>query len=74
MTLRRVVTPALDRLRRAGDLVEHAVDAEAHTQVVGRRLDVDVRGTVAEGLAEDQVDVLDDRRVLDHRVQVGELP
>ena len=64
---------ALDRLRRAGDLVEHAVDAEPDAEVVGARLDVDVRGALLEGLAQDQVDVLDDRGVLDHRVQVGEL-
>ena len=64
---------ALDRLRRAGHLVQHAVDPEADAQVVRRRLDVDVRCPLLQGLAEDQVDVLDDRGVLDDRVQVGEL-
>ena len=64
---------SLDRLRRPGDLMEHAVDAEPDSEIVGARLDVDVRGAFLEGLAEDQVDVLDDRSVLDHRVKIGDL-
>ncbi len=64
---------SLDRLRGPGDLMEHAVDAEPDAEIVGARLDVDVRGAFLEGLAEDQVDVLDDRGVLDHRVKIGDL-
>ena len=73
MTLRRVDHATLDRLRRAGDLVQHAVDAEPDAQVVRGRLDVDVGGPLLQGLAQDQVDVLDDRGVLDDGVKVGEL-
>ena len=40
---------------------------------LGRRLDVDVRRPLLQRLAQDQVDVLDDRRVLDDRVEVGEV-
>ena len=45
--------------------MEHAVDAEPDAQVVLGRLDVDVGRAVADRLRDEQVDELDDRRVLD---------
>ena len=63
----------LDRLGRAHDLVQHAVDAEAHPQVVLGRLEVDVRRAVLDRLRDQQVDVLDDRRVLDDLLDLGEV-
>ena len=63
----------LDRLRRPGDLMEHAVDPEPNTEIIGAWLDVDVRSAFLKGLAQDQVDVLDDRGVFDHRVKIGDL-
>jgi hypothetical protein len=61
---------ALDRLRRAGDVVEHTVDPEPDPQVIGRRFDVDVRSPLLQRLAQDEVDVLDDRGVVDDGVKV----
>ena len=45
-------------------LVQRAVGADAHAHAVGHRLDVHVGRAVAHGLLEDEVDDLDDRRVL----------
>ena len=44
-------------------LGEDAVDAVAHGDAVVVRFDVDVRRALAQGLHEDAVDELDDRRV-----------
>ena len=63
----------LDRLRRAHDLVQHAVDAEPDPQVVLGRLEVDVGGAVLDRLGDEQVDELDDRRVLDDLLDLGEV-
>jgi len=63
--------PALNRLRRTGDVVQHAVDPESgRGEVIGRRFDVDVGGPAPAEPGEDQVDVFDDRRVLDNSMQV----
>ena len=62
----------LDRLAATRiDLVQHAVDAEPHPQVVLGRLEVDVGGAVLDRLRDQQVDVPDDRRVVDDRRQVA---
>ena len=53
--------------------MEDTVDAEANTEVVGAWFYVDVRSALLKRLAEDEVDVLDDRSVLDHRVEVCDL-
>ena len=63
----------LDAARRAHHLVQHAVDAEPDAQVVLGRLDVDVGRAVADGLGDEQVDELDDRRVLDELGDVREI-
>ncbi len=63
----------LDAARRAHHLVEHAVDAEPDAQVGLVRLDVDVARAVADGLVHEQVDELDDRRVLDDLRQPREI-
>ena len=55
------------RAHRTGqrhDLVQRAVGADADAHAVGHRLDVHVGRAVAHGLLEDEVDDLDDRRVL----------
>jgi hypothetical protein len=72
MIFSRLMTPAWIAARRAHDLVQHAVDAEADAQVVLGRLDVDVRRAVLDRLGDEQVDELDDRRVLDDLLDVGE--
>ncbi len=45
---------------RRHHLVEHAVDAVAHLELVLERLEVDVGGLVLDGLHEDEVEELDD--------------
>src|SRR5262249_50968964 len=52
----------LEALGRRDDVVEDAVDAEAHRQVALERLDVDVAGAVLDRLEEERIDQLDDRR------------
>ena len=73
MIFSRLVTPDGDRLGRAHDLVQHAVDPVADPQAVLGRLDVDVAGPVLDGLGDEHVDVLDDRGVLDDLADLGEL-
>ncbi len=73
MILRRLVTPEVIDLRRAHDLVQHAVDAEPDPQVPLGRLDVDVGGAVLDRLGDEQVDELDDRGVLDDLLDAGEV-
>ena len=51
----------LAHLRRDRNFLQHAVDAVAHAQVVGQRLDVDVGGTLAQGLADHLIDEFFDR-------------
>ena len=53
--------------------MEHAVDAEPDAQVLLGRLDVDVGRAVGDGLRDQQVDELDDRRVLDDLADVREV-
>ena len=48
--------------RQRHDVVQDAVDAEADAELLLVRLDVDVRGARLQGLDEDQVGDLDDRR------------
>ena len=45
-------------------LAQHAVDAEAHAHLAALGLEVDVRGALLDGLGDDRVDELDDRRVV----------
>jgi hypothetical protein len=71
--LQRLMTPGLDRAGRAHHLVEHAVDAVADPQVLLARLDVDVGRAVRDRLRDEQVDELDDRRVLGDRLEVVEV-
>jgi len=56
---RRVVAP-----RRLQDVVQQAVDAEAHRHLALEGLDVDVRRAVLDGLEEQRVDQPDDRRLV----------
>ena len=65
------MTPAWIDFGRAHDLVQHAVDAEPDPQVVLGRLDVDVGRAVLHRLGDQQVDELDDRRVLDDLVDAA---
>ena len=58
------------RGRQIEHVVQRAVDAEAHPDPFGLRLDVDVGGPVAQRLGDDLLDDLDDRRVL---VDAGDL-
>src|SRR3989442_1286436 len=51
-------------LARDVGLVEHAVDAVAHAELVVKRIDVNVAGAQLQGFGEDLVDELDDRCVL----------
>ena len=55
------------------DVVERTVDAEPDPQVAVGRLDVDVGGPVGHGLGDEQIDELDDRRVLDDGADVREV-
>src|SRR5205823_11990395 len=65
--------PRLDVLRRPHHLVEHAVDAVADPDVDLGGLDVDVGGPVGNRLADQEVDELDDRRVLGDLLDPGEV-
>ena len=57
----RGVMALVDRLER---FVEHAVDAVLDDHFVVARLDVNVRGAALDGVEDDRVDQLDDRRRL----------
>ena len=70
MTLRRLIRPPWMFLGRRHHLVEHAVDAEPDPHVLLGGLDVDVRGPVADSLGHDRVHELDDRRVLERRLEL----
>ena len=65
--------PGLDVLGRAHHLMEHAVDAVPDPDVALGGLDVDVGGAVLNGLADQEVDELDDRGVLDDLADMGEV-
>ena len=67
------MTPADHALRHGRRLVQHAVDAEAHAHLVAVGLEVDVRGAPLDGLGDDRVDELDDRRVVGRLAQVDDL-
>ena len=54
----------LQRLRRRAGLDEVAIDAVAELELLLEGLDVNIRRLLLERLDEDQVDDLDDRRVL----------
>ena len=64
MTLIRLTSDGPIGPGQRRDLVQRAVGADAHAHGVGHRLDVHVGGAVVHGLLEDDVDDLDDRRVL----------
>ena len=53
-----------------GGLVEHAVDPEADAHVLVAGLEVDVGGAALDGLGDDLVHELDDRRVLARGAEV----
>src|SRR5262249_34500081 len=53
----------LEAVRRRDDVVEDAVDAEAHRQVAFEGLDVNVAGAILHRLEEQRVDQFDDRRL-----------
>ncbi len=59
----------VDDLRDHVHVVQHAVDAQAHQRQVALGLEVDVRGALLEGVAEDVVERLHHRRR--RRVEVG---
>ena len=63
----------LELLRRALRLVQHAVDAVAHDDVLLARLDVDVRGALLGRLEHERVDPADDRRLVVGVEDVDEL-
>ena len=69
MILMREVTRSAQaggkRLRGA----QHAVDAVAHEDRVGRRLEVDVGGARLHGIGDDLVDQADGRRLARHIAQ-----
>ncbi len=64
MILIRLTTRRSDRLGQAHDVVQRAVDAIAHPDPVGARLDVDVGRPVAQALGDDQLNDLDDGRLV----------
>src|SRR5262249_41950773 len=53
----------LEPAGRTVALDEHAVDAVAHPNAIGKRLDVNVAGPGLDGFLNDEVDQLDDRRI-----------
>ena len=57
---------ALHLERRRHHLVEHAVDAVAHAELLLERLDVDIARPLVHRVRDERVDELDDRRVLAH--------
>ena len=59
--------------RHGGRVHEHAVDAEAHAQLVAVGRQVHVGGALLDGLGDDPVDELDDRRVLGGVEQLDDL-
>src|SRR5207302_1397168 len=65
--------PGLNVLRRTHHLVEHTVDAVPHPDIGLGRFDVDVGRPVLHGLADQEVDQLDDRRVLGDLLDAGEV-
>jgi len=58
---------------RLHDLVQHAVDAEADAEHLLVRLHVDVAGALADGVGEERVHQLDDRRLLGGLLQLLEV-
>ena len=65
MILMRLVIASLQLQRRVHHLVEDAVDAVADPVLLLVGLDVDVGGAALDGVGEDDVDQLDDRRLSD---------
>ena len=59
------------RHRDLVDLVQHAVDAEAHDADVAPRLEVDVAGALVEGVLPQPVDDVDDVLVVGVELAVG---
>ena len=58
---------------RLHDFVQYAVDPVANTELPLVRLDVDVRCQLLDGIGQNQVDELDDGRVLGRLLQLGEV-
>ena len=63
----------LEALRWRGYLVQYAVDSIPDLGPSLERLDVNVAGSLLDGLAQDQIDQLDDRGLLGHAFQVADL-
>ena len=63
MILRRLTSAGAMLRRELDGVVQRPVDAESDPELLALRLDVDVRGPVAHGLGDEQVDYLDDRRI-----------
>ena len=59
--------------RHGRGVLEHAVDAEAHAQLAAVGREVDVGRALLDGLGDDPVDELDDRRVVGRLAQVDDL-
>ena len=59
--------------RDGGDVLQDAVDAQAHAHLVAVGGEVNVGGAALDGLGDDLVDELDDRRVLGGLAQVDDL-
>ena len=73
MIFTRETTPATMRRGMWVRLAQHAVDAEAHAHVAALGLEVDVGGALLDGLRDDRVDELDDRRVVRGLADLGDL-
>ncbi len=68
ITFRRLMRPPWMLFGRVHDLVQDAVHAEPDAHILLGRLDVDVRRSVRGRLRHDRLHELDDRRVLDRRL------
>ena len=73
MILMRLDDRRVHLVRRAQLLDQPAVDAVADAQRVVARLDVDVAGAFLDGVVDEVVDQLDDRRVAGRLLEVGDV-
>ena len=63
----------MQRTRRLQHIAQRAVDAKAHDGTILERLDVNVRGILAQRLRQQSVDQADDRRIVFGFEQIGNL-
>jgi hypothetical protein len=59
--------------RHGGDVLQHAVDAEAHAHLFAIGREMDIGGVHLHGLGDDLVDELDDGRVVGGLAQIDDL-